>query len=68
MIHIRAQAADLNDQPVLHISLVGITSLEQFENILARALNCADPQKYAEWVAVSDKLQEFLRAADITRL
>ena len=67
MIHIRTQLADQNDQPVLHISLVGISTIEQFESILARALNCADPQKYKDWVEVSDRLHNFIRASDITK-
>ncbi len=67
MIHVRTQRADLNDQPVLHVSLVGIPALEQFDAILARALNCADPQKHKDWVELSDKLREFIRAADITK-
>lgn len=60
MIHIRTQLADINDQPVLHISLVGISTIEQFEAILARALNCADPQKYKDWVDVSDGVNAFI--------
>lgn len=63
MIHVRTQLSDINDQPVLHISLVGITTIEQFESLLARALNTADPQKNAEWVELSDALQRFIIAA-----
>ena len=63
MIHIRTQLADINDQPVLHISLVGIQAIEQFESILARALNCADPQKYNDWVEVSDGVNAFIAKA-----
>lgn len=63
MIHIRTQLADQNDQPVLHISLVGIQAIEQFESILARALNCADPQKYKDWVDVSDGVNAFIAKA-----
>lgn len=63
MIHIRTQLADINDQPVLHISLVGIPAIEQFEQILARALNCADPQKYKDWVDVSDGVNKFIAKA-----
>lgn len=63
MIHIRTQLADINDQPVLHISLVGIQAIEQFESILARALNCADPQKYKDWVDVSDGVNAFIAKA-----
>lgn len=68
MIHVRTQKADLNDQPVLHISLVGTKAIEQLEEILARALNCADPQKYKDWFEVSDKLHDFIRDSDITKL
>lgn len=63
MIHIRTQLADINDQPVLHISLVGTKAIEQLEEILARALNCADPQKYKDWVEVSDGVNAFIAKA-----
>ena len=63
MIHVRTQSPDHNDQPVLHLSLVGIATIEEFNTLLSRALNCADPQKHKDWVEVSDKLQVFIAAA-----
>ena len=60
MIHVRTQLADINDQPVIHISVVGTPAMQQLQQILGRALNCADPQKYSDWVKVSDRLESFI--------
>jgi len=32
--------------------------LEQFKEILARGLNTAPPEKYPDWIALSDQLRE----------
>ena len=32
--------------------------LEQFKEILARGLNTAPPEKYPDWIALSDQLRD----------
>jgi len=32
--------------------------LEQFKEILARGLNTAPPERYPDWIALSDQLRE----------
>lgn len=62
MIHVRTQLADTanHNQPVIHFSVVGLPAMQQLQQILGRALNCADPQKYPDWVEVSDRLESFI--------
>ena len=64
MIHVRPQAADLNDDPVLHVSFVGLPEIQRFRTVLGRALNCAadfDPA----WFELSDRLDQFLANHDV---
>lgn len=62
MIRVNTQSATSNNthQPVIHFSVVGIPAMQQLQQILGRALNCADPQKYPDWVEVSDRLESFI--------
>ncbi len=32
------------------------TSIAEFHELLRRSLNCADPQKYKDWVELCDRL------------
>ena len=59
MIHVRAQPSDLNDNPVLHISIVGHQDIVKFQEVLTRALNCA-PEFGKDWFELSDMVDLFL--------
>ena len=37
--------------------------LEQFKEILARGLNTAPPERYPDWIALSDQLRDQEEAA-----
>ena len=37
--------------------------LEQFKEVLARGLNTAPPEKYPDWIALSDQLRDREEAA-----
>ena len=39
-------------------------AIKQFRNLLARALNCMDPQQTEDWVALQDKLDEVVKEID----
>lgn len=65
MIHVRTQLATPDDNPVIHISLVGMDDITAFKTkILDRALNCADPQKNKDWIELSDGLERWISARD----
>ena len=64
MIHVKTQVADLNDNPVLHISLVGTADIQKFRSLLGRALNCA-PEFGADWFTLADRVDQFLAVHDV---
>lgn len=35
--------------------------IRQLHSLLQRALNCADPQRWPDWVALQDKLDEVMK-------
>ena len=61
MIHIKASASpDFKQLASLQLALVSLETVQKFKAILDRALNCADPQEFATWIALSDKVNSFL--------
>ena len=54
MIHVRVATVD--NRPNLIIT-VNNESILQLKELLHRALNCAAPDKYPDWVALADKLE-----------
>lgn len=61
MIHVRAQSSQDSQDPVLHISFVGLSVIQKFQELLNRSLNCA-PEFGDDWFALSDKLHNFIEA------
>ena len=49
------------------IGLQDNEAIKQFRNLLARALNCMDPQQTKDWVALQDKLDEVVKEIDSGR-
>lgn len=43
--------------PHLSIELTGGT-INEFHEVLRRSLNCADPDKYKDWVELCDRLDQ----------
>lgn len=53
-----------NKFPTLHLKVTN-AHINQLHAILQRALNCADPQKYKDWVELCDKLDSLKRDGKI---
>lgn len=72
MIHARPQAsyynsdAEVQEESILHISLVSLPTLKKFQELLNRSLNCA-PEFGDEWFQLSDRLATFI-ASEESRL
>lgn len=57
-IYLSQDPDTLKDVRHLRLDISG-ESLNQFREILSRALNTAPPEKWAEWVKLSDKIDPF---------
>lgn len=62
MIHVSASRGDTPADHILHFSLRGTTTIQEFHALLDRSLNCLPPERHADWVKLSDRLYEFLHA------